>query len=96
MPDVPAGTEYVVVQPQIVGNPASGYENVYYPARERHPTRNKAIAAGWRQHGHDDWLIALIHERHVIGVAWMHEDRDESEVDERVAIAEALGIEARV
>lgn len=82
--------EYLVVVPHIIGTPAN-WETVYSFDRVRKATREGAIRHGWREHGHDDWLIAIVEGNTVVGLAWMDKDRDD--LEERADVARQLGLE---
>lgn len=53
-------TTYLVVTGCIVGNPTTGYQTCYNTTGIHHADRQKAINAGIRQLGHDDFGIATI------------------------------------
>ena len=82
--------EYVVVRPQIVGNMEYGFRTVYYSDLVRSSNRRAAIRHGWREEGHDDWLLAHVRDDELLMISWQYEDRPDEE-DERDEIAETFG-----
>jgi hypothetical protein len=91
--------EYIVVVPHIVGNVHE--HSTEYSVLRRHrrwPTRDKAVQEGIWELDHDDFLLAIVEGDEVVGVAWQNEDRgtDPEDLAERAAIAQALGLRARI
>lgn len=86
-----SATEYVVIIVQIVGS-ADEWAMAYYPDDNRFDDRDECIKYGVEKHDHDDFLIAIIRGNKVVGTAWQHDDRTETE--ECDAIAAAMGLES--
>ena len=64
----------------------------YHSTGIRYPQRQAAILAGMRHYGHDDFLIAILRNDTLVGIAWQTEDRSrEAFADEAPEMAGQLG-----
>ncbi len=89
-PEAPQSVEYVVIRPQIVGNPERGFSTAYYSDLVRKPTKRAGIAHGIRSEGHDDFLLAHLKGETLVMVSWQYEDRPDED-SERDEIAATFG-----
>lgn len=80
---------YAVVTVQIVGN-VERWEHVYTTDDVRSRSRKNAIQRGWRNLGHDDFLLARLDGDTLLGMSWQYEDRD-PEDDESDDVAAQCG-----
>lgn len=74
---------------QIVGS-AGEWETVYDWNGRTYPSRDRAISAGFERFGSDDFCVGQVESNRLVWWGWMEkENRD----DDRVEIAEALGLD---
>lgn len=66
------------------------WQHVYYTDNVRSRSRKNAIQRGWRNLGHDDFLLARLDGDRLLGMAWQYEDRD-PEDDESDDVAAQCG-----
>ncbi len=84
--------EFMPVAVQITGT-ARDWSYDYQPTGIRYPQRLAAIYAGIRHFGHDDFLIAIMREDVLVGIAWQFEDRSRDDLaDEAPEMARQLGL----
>jgi hypothetical protein len=85
--------EYLLVKPQIVGDPTHGYETIY-EVYDRFPTVAQAKRWGWREFDHDDFQLAVVDGDRLLDLTWMGEplEPDGASHDELVELASVLGL----
>ena len=85
--------EFIVVTPQVAGNPEIGYGTHYYSDMRRCETLNEAVRHGAVELDRaDDFLIGNVDGNRLVALQWMNESRDDDH--ERRVVAAQLGLSA--
>jgi hypothetical protein len=66
-------TEYIVIRQQVWMNQA-GHGVNYYWDWIRHPSRQAALAHGWREEGTDDFNIGTLADGRLVAFGWGEQD----------------------
>lgn len=82
---------YIVVCQQVVTSPGRDWTIVYGWDGDRFQTRKRAIAAGFKIRGSDDFNIAVVEGDQLVSFDWMNDPIGEDD-DTMARIARALGL----